>query len=146
MYDSSPTAQPVDPPGLAMAPDGALYVSDDVHGRIWRVSYRGGDATDRLVSAPKPVVAAASPNSPLPPEGMHPDAGRQTAARVFVEEPAQQGPDTNLPGLSRGRQREAFRDGLEQSLKPFGLDAAQDVAPVQQIPDGAGGLKVVFTR
>jgi glucose/arabinose dehydrogenase len=27
------------PTGLAEGPDGALYVSDDVHGRIWRVTY-----------------------------------------------------------------------------------------------------------
>jgi glucose/arabinose dehydrogenase/mono/diheme cytochrome c family protein len=67
------------PTGLAMGPDGALYIADDVHGRIWRVTYQGG-ATAQLQSAPQPVVAAASPNSPLPPEGIHPDAGRQTAA------------------------------------------------------------------
>jgi glucose/arabinose dehydrogenase len=67
------------PTGLAMGPDGALYIADDVHGRIWRVTYQGG-ATAQLESAPQPVVAAASPNSPLPPEGIHPDAGRQTAA------------------------------------------------------------------
>lgn len=29
------------PMGLAMAPDGALYISDSVQGRIWRVTYRG---------------------------------------------------------------------------------------------------------
>jgi mono/diheme cytochrome c family protein len=63
-----------------MGPDGALYIADDVHGRIWRVTYQGGDATTPLVPAPQAVVAAASPNSPLPPEGMHPDAGRQMAA------------------------------------------------------------------
>jgi glucose/arabinose dehydrogenase/mono/diheme cytochrome c family protein len=68
------------PTGLAMAPDGALYISDDVHGRIWRVTYRGDGAPAQLVSAPHPVVAAASSNSPLPPEGIHPDAGRQTTA------------------------------------------------------------------
>jgi mono/diheme cytochrome c family protein len=62
-----------------MGPDGALYIADDVHGRIWRVTYQGG-ATAQLESAPQPVAAAASPNSPLPPEGIHPDAGRQTAA------------------------------------------------------------------
>jgi glucose/arabinose dehydrogenase len=29
------------PMGLAVAPDGALYISDSVQGRIWRVVYRG---------------------------------------------------------------------------------------------------------
>jgi glucose/arabinose dehydrogenase len=68
------------PTGLAMAPDGALYMSDDVHGRIWRVTYQGDGATAQLVSAPHPAVAAAAANSPLPPEGIHADAGRQAAA------------------------------------------------------------------
>jgi glucose/arabinose dehydrogenase len=30
------------PTGLALAPDGALFVADDVHGRIYRIEYRGG--------------------------------------------------------------------------------------------------------
>ena len=29
------------PSGLAMGPDGALYISEDTHGRIWRVTYHG---------------------------------------------------------------------------------------------------------
>jgi glucose/arabinose dehydrogenase len=67
------------PSGLAMGPDGALYVGDDVHGRIWRVTYRGDAATARLVAAPAPAVAAISGGSAVPPEGTHPDAGRATA-------------------------------------------------------------------
>ena len=30
------------PVGLSLGPDGSLYVSEDVHGRIWRIVYRGG--------------------------------------------------------------------------------------------------------
>jgi glucose/arabinose dehydrogenase len=30
------------PSGLAVGPDGALYISDDAHGRIWRVTFSGG--------------------------------------------------------------------------------------------------------
>ena len=41
------------PSGLAMGSDGALYISEDVHGRIWRVTYHGDpDAT--LAPAPSP--------------------------------------------------------------------------------------------
>lgn len=29
------------PMGLAVGSDGALYISDSVEGRIWRVTYRG---------------------------------------------------------------------------------------------------------
>ena len=29
------------PMGLAQGPDGALYIADSVHGRIWRVTHQG---------------------------------------------------------------------------------------------------------
>jgi glucose/arabinose dehydrogenase/cytochrome c5 len=66
------------PSGLAMGPDGALYIGDDVHGRIWRVTYRGDVATARLAAAPAPAVATAAGGSAVPPEGTHADAGRAT--------------------------------------------------------------------
>ena len=46
------------PAGLAVGPDGALYIADDVRGTIWRVTYHGtGDAP--LTEAPHAVVKSA---------------------------------------------------------------------------------------
>lgn len=46
--DGGPVATPEDaeyrPTGLAIGPDGSLYISDSVQGRIWRVSYLGDQA------------------------------------------------------------------------------------------------------
>jgi glucose/arabinose dehydrogenase len=51
------------PTGLALAPDGALFVSDDVHGRIWRITYRGGPGV--------PANALVSARIPVPGNGVH---------------------------------------------------------------------------
>ena len=68
------------PSGLAIGPHGALYVSDDVGGRIWRITYVGGNPAAPVEAAPAPEArAAATSPSALPPEGMHPDAGRMAS-------------------------------------------------------------------
>jgi glucose/arabinose dehydrogenase/mono/diheme cytochrome c family protein len=66
------------PSGLAVDRDGALYVSDDVHGRIYRIVYRGGvtgeqkyTACPSLTAGPGEIVESTA----KPPEGTHPDAG-----------------------------------------------------------------------
>ncbi|GJE39565.1 hypothetical protein KHHGKMAE_3649 [Methylobacterium persicinum] len=72
------------PTGLAVAPDGALYISDDVKGRIWRVTYAGADADAPVAAAPAPKVGSTASRGEGPPEGMHPDAGRAVAATLPV--------------------------------------------------------------
>ena len=45
------------PSGLAVGPDGALYISEDVQGRVWRITYRG-EGVDHVLSAPAPVATS----------------------------------------------------------------------------------------
>jgi glucose/arabinose dehydrogenase/mono/diheme cytochrome c family protein len=67
------------PSGLAVGPDGALFISDDVQGRIWRMTYRGGDRTAAVAAAPAAGSSTGSSRAAAPPEGVHPDAGRRVA-------------------------------------------------------------------
>jgi glucose/arabinose dehydrogenase/mono/diheme cytochrome c family protein len=67
------------PGGLAVGPDGALYISDDQNGRIWKVTYKG-DASAAVQAAPR-VAALSAEQEVLPPEGMHPEAGAASALK-----------------------------------------------------------------
>jgi glucose/arabinose dehydrogenase/cytochrome c5 len=81
------------PTGLAVAPDGALYISDDVHGRIWRVTYSGSPAAQIAAApapTPAPVAAAPAPAAgslPLPPGATQ--AQLERGGRIFRGEAAE---------------------------------------------------------
>ena len=58
------------PTGLLAGADGALYVSDDEKGRIWRITYHGPAGLKTLTAAPAPKAAAgagAGADLPVPP-------------------------------------------------------------------------------
>jgi glucose/arabinose dehydrogenase/mono/diheme cytochrome c family protein len=77
------------PSGVAVGPDGSLYISDDNTGRIYHVVYVGGSAGGGANSTPCPS-ASASPGpidtaNAKPPEGTNPDAGLSVPAGATQE-------------------------------------------------------------
>jgi glucose/arabinose dehydrogenase/mono/diheme cytochrome c family protein len=67
------------PSGVAVGPDGSLYISDDITGRVYKVVYVGGSAGGGAKFTPCPSATASAGSiaeaAAKPPEGTHPDAG-----------------------------------------------------------------------
>src|SRR6516162_5713184 len=80
------------PSGVAVGPDGSLYVSDDIRGRIYRIAYQGGSPGDPATYTPCPSASAPAGEvaavAAKPPEGTHPDAGGATTTSLPVPEGA----------------------------------------------------------
>jgi len=53
------------PSGLAVGPDGALYIADDRGGRVWRVTYIGSTAQNAAATL-KPASSATATSLPVP--------------------------------------------------------------------------------
>ena len=105
------------PMGLAQGPDGSLYVSDSVKGRIWRVMFKG----NRRIVRRRPARADGSPETAA---GAHPHAGRgEGHPRTRRGRGWREGVREVLRRLSSARRQRRRQPGFLRSSRPTGSRA-----------------------
>jgi mono/diheme cytochrome c family protein len=86
----TPEAAVYRPSGVAVGPDGSLYVSDDMKGRIYKISYTGAPGAETGNAGVTPCPGLTAPAGEImqsnsrPPEGTNPDAGTAAAPKVPI--------------------------------------------------------------
>src|SRR6516225_7749844 len=82
----SPEGAAYRPSGVAVGPDGSLYVSDDMKGRIYKVTYTGGAGAKAGKGGFTPCPSLTDPAGEIvqtgakPPEGTNADSGAAAAS------------------------------------------------------------------
>jgi glucose/arabinose dehydrogenase/mono/diheme cytochrome c family protein len=85
----SPEGAVYRPSGVAVGPDGSLYVADDMKGRIYKITYSGpSGATGNAGVTPCPSLTESAGEimhaNSRPPEGTNPDAGTAAAPSLPI--------------------------------------------------------------
>ena len=97
------------PSGVAVGPDGSLYVSDDMKGRVYKITYKGPPGRDAGNSGVTPCPSLSAPAGELmqsnakPPEGTNPDAGSSTGRNLPVPPGATQAMVSLGDGIYHGQ-------------------------------------------
>ncbi|KQP23656.1 PEBP family protein [Pseudorhodoferax sp. Leaf267] len=116
------------PVGLALAKDGALLMSDDANGTIYRVAYRGGTT---------PVAAATAPAGPMQQQAMQGSGvplakdreETRTAATITVTSA------TIAPQAAIPPKHSEYADGVSPQLSWSAVSGTRSYAIVMEDPD-----------